>query len=175
MSKSKNVPAYLTLVVDILTRADALGLTVERDMSNVSTLPENSGFVFVRVDGGTAACIIPKQADSVKWCDSHIDWEGEAGYVDHRGGGGAVQCRIDPSETDLDAYLKRLSGAKKADRKGASKKASQADMASLLAKLQTLGVKAPAAAQPAASQTPPAPAPQPEEEVLTEEDVADLA
>lgn len=171
MSKSKNVPAYLTLVVDILTRADALGLTVERDMSTVSTLPENRGFVFVRVDGGTAACIIPKQADSVKWCDSHIDWEGEAGYVDHRGGGGAVQCRIDPSETDLDAYLKRLSGARKADRKAASKAASQADMASLLAKLQTLGVKA----QPAASQTPPAPAPTPTEEVLTEEDVADLA
>lgn len=72
MSKSKNVPAYLALVVDILERSAALGLTVERDTSTVSTLPENRGYVFVRIGGGSASLIVPKHADGVKWCDSSM-------------------------------------------------------------------------------------------------------
>lgn len=162
MSKSKNVPAYLALVVDVLTRAEQLGLTVERDMSTTSTLPENSGFVFVHVDGGSAAMIIPRHAGEVQWCDSHIDWEGKAGHVPLDRPNGAVICRVDPSELDLDAYLTALSGASKRKSQRASKAASQ-ELEALKAKLQSLGLPKPQAATP--SPTPVAPAADSEEEL----------
>lgn len=139
MSKTKNVPAYLALVVDIMERAQKLGLSVERDMGTASTLPENKGYVFVRVDGGTASLIVPKHADEVKWCDSHIDWEGEDGFIPLEKANGKVICRIDPSETDLDQFLTRLSGASQRAKKATSKAASQ-EMTALLAKLQSLGL-----------------------------------
>lgn len=139
MSKTKNTPAYLALVVRILETAEALGMTVERDMGNTSTLPENKHFVFVRVDGGTAALIVPMHADEVKYCDSHIDWDGRDGYIPLTKENGAVICRIDPSAVDLGELLTALSGASKRDRKAASKKASP-DMQELLAKLQSLGL-----------------------------------
>jgi len=140
MSKNKNVPAYLSLVLDILTRAQALGLEIERDFDTDSTLPEPAkGYVHVFVGGGDAAMIIPKHSGEVKWCDSHIDWEGNAGYEDHRGGGGAVVCRVIPSELDLDAYLTALSGASRQKRKG-SKKSSKAALEEMKAKLLSLGL-----------------------------------
>lgn len=140
MSKTKTVPAYLTLVLNVLTRAQKLGLSVERDLSTRSTLPENSGHCFVRVDGGTAALIVPKHAGEVTWCDSHIDWKGERGYMPHpTGDNGAVSCRIDPSEADLDLLLTRLSGAQKASRKAGSKAASQATE-EMIALLKTIGI-----------------------------------
>jgi hypothetical protein len=150
MSKTKNVPAYLALVFRIVSRAVELGMTVERDSGTKSTLPENNGHVFVRIDGGTASMIIPRHAGEVAWCDSHIDWAGQPGYIELEKPNGAVVCRVDPAEIDLDAYLKRLSGAKKRDKKAASKGASEAT-SELLAKLQSLGLPAqePAASEPA--------------------------
>lgn len=151
MSKNKSVPAYLHLVLDIISRAQKLGLTVERDMDNSSTLPENGGYCFVRVNGGAAALIIPKHAAVVKWCDSHIDWEGEEGYEPHpKGTYGAVLCRINPAETDLDAYLTRLAGASKAASKRASGKASQQALDAMTAALKALGMPA----SPATPSTP---------------------
>lgn len=138
---SKNtVPAYLTFIVDVLTRAAALELSVERDMSNVSTLPENKGFCFVYVDGGTAALIIPKSKGELKSCDLHIDWKDEAGHIDSVTERGAVMCEVDPSEIDLDHLLKSLSGAKKASRKAASKADTKATLSAMQAKLATLGL-----------------------------------
>ena len=163
MSKTKNAPAYLALVVDILERAVALGLDVQREMGTTSTLPENKQFCFVRVGGGTAALIVPKHADEVKWCDSHIDWAGNAGYVPLEKANGKVICRIDPSETDLDLFLTALSGASQRAKKASSKAASQ-EMSALIAKLQSLGL-------PAAS---PAPVETPDAEE-TEEDFEELS
>jgi hypothetical protein len=139
MSK-KNVPAYLAFIVDVLTRAEALELSVERDMNNVSTLPENKGFCFVYVDGGTAALIVPKSVGELKACDLHIEWEGEAGHIEPVTDRGAVVCSVDPSEIDLDHLLTRLSGAKKRDRKAASKKATKATLDEMKAKLAQLGI-----------------------------------
>ncbi len=137
----------LALVVRILATAEKLGLTVERNADNDSTLPENGGFVFVRVDGGTAAMIVPK--GHVKWCDSHIDWAGKPGYVQHPGGGGTVICRVDPSKVDLAEYLTALSGATKRDRKSSSKTASEST-SELIALLKGMGLKP--ASQPASQE-----------------------
>lgn len=109
-------------------------------MNNVSTLPENKGFCFVYVDGGTAALIIPKSVGELKSCDLHIDWEGEAGHIEPVTDRGAVACTVDPSEIDLDQLLTRLSGAKKRDRKAASKKATKATLDEMKAKLASLGL-----------------------------------
>lgn len=142
MSKTKNVPAYLVLVQMILETAEAEGLHIERDMDTMSTLPENKGFCFVSVDGGSANWIIPKHAERVKWTDSHIDWAGRDGYMPHpTGDNGTVVCRIDPAKVDLSAFLKSLSGASRRDKKGASRAASQADLESFKAKLAALGLK----------------------------------
>lgn len=153
MSKTKNVPAYLALVMSILETAEAEGLAIERDMDTLSTLPENKGFVFVSVDGGSANWIIPKHADRVKWTDSHIDWSGKDGYLPHpTGDNGTVICRIDPAKVDLGAFLHSLSGASRRDKKGASRAASQADLESFKAKLKALGLpKAAPASEPTPS------------------------
>lgn len=141
MSKNKNVPAYLALVMMVLETAEAEGLSIERDMDTTSTLPENKGFCFVFVDGGTAGWIIPKHADRVKWTDSHLDWEGKDGYVPHPSGdNGTVVCRIDPVKVDLGAFLKGLSGASRRDKKAASKGASKESLDAFKAKLQALGL-----------------------------------
>lgn len=140
MSKTK-VPAYLSFVADLLTRAAALECSVERDMNNVSTLPENKGFCFVYVDGGTAALIIPKSVGELKACDLHIEWEGEAGYIEAVTDRGAVICQVDPGEIDLDSLLTRLSGAKKRAKATASKKASKETLEEMKAKLAALGHK----------------------------------
>jgi hypothetical protein len=141
MSKSMNVPAYLALVMKVLEIAEAEGLTVERDVDSLSTLPENKQFCFVFVDGGDAALIIPKHAGRVRWCDSHIDWAGREGYVPHpTGDNGTVICRIDPAKVDLTAFLHGLSGASRRDKKTGSRAASQADLEALKAKLQSLGL-----------------------------------
>ena len=134
--------SYLALVLDLLVRAQKLGLTVERDMSTDSTLPENGNFVFVRVGGGTAAAIIPMHAGGVKWIDSHIDWKGKTGYVPLERANGAVLCRIDPKGVDFDAYLKSLSGASKRDRKGSSQTTAKQSMDELKATLKALGMPA---------------------------------
>lgn len=152
---SKNT---LNLVVTILATAQKLGLTVERELSNDSTLPENSGFVKVRVDGGTAELNLPK--GHTKWCDSHIDWSGKPGYINHPGGGGAVVCRIDLSKADLSAVLTALSGAQKRDRKVSSKSASQST-SELVALLKGMGLPAPQA--PASEPASPAPVVEAEE------------
>lgn len=137
MSKNKSVPAYLSLVLNVLTRGKKLGVSVPRDMSTKSTLPENNGFCFVSVDGGDACLIIPKHAKKVMWCDLHIDWAGKAGYIEAVDSRGAVVCQIDPSEVDLDLLLTSLSGADRPSKKGASKSASMAT-SEMIALLQGL-------------------------------------
>lgn len=140
---SKITKSAITLVTNVLTRAKALGLTVERDLSNDSTLPETASgaFAFVRVDGGTAAMIIPlEHKGGVRWCDLHIDWSGKAGYVPLDSTNGAVVCRVDPSKVDLDLLLTSLSGASKRDRKATTKTASKAT-SEMLAALKTLGME----------------------------------
>jgi hypothetical protein len=138
-----NVPAYLTLVARILETAESLGLTVARDPGTASTLPENKGFVFVRVNGGNAALIVPKHADRVKWADSHLDWTGREGYLPLPRPNGAVVCRIDPERVDLEAFLQALGGASKRASKRASRDASQdasqESLDALKAKLLALG------------------------------------
>lgn len=133
---SKNA---LTLVATILATAQKLGLTVERELSNDSTLPENSGFIKVRVDGGSAELNLPK--GHTKWCDSHVDWSGKPGYINHPGGGGAVVCRIDLAKADLGAVLTALSGASKRDRKASSSKSASQSTAELIAALKSMGLK----------------------------------
>lgn len=136
---NKNVPAYLSLVLKTLTTAKSAGLTVARDMSTKSTLPENNGFCFVTVDGGDAALIIPKHQQVVKYCDLHIEWKGQKGYIAAVDTRGAVVCQIDPSQVDLGLLLTSLSGAQRAAKKGA-KKASQQAIDEMTALLKTLGV-----------------------------------
>lgn len=140
MSKSKNVPAYLTLVFTVLSRAKQLGMVWETETGTKTGLPEKGGYVFIRLDGGTASMIIPKHAGDVLWCDSHIDWKGQDGYIELEKENGAVACRVDPSEIDLDAYLHALSGAKKRTRKAASKAASS-ETAEMLALIASLGLE----------------------------------
>lgn len=152
MSNTKNVPGYLSLVMKVLTAAKAGGHKIERDKSTNSSLPENRGFCFVFVDGGNAALIIPKHAGTVKWCDSHIDWKGKEGYLQHpTGDNGTVACRIDPAKVDLAELLKGLSGASRRDKKG-TQKASKEATESLLATLQAFDLdddsEAPVAATP---------------------------
>lgn len=155
---TKNLPAYLTLVLNLRTRAHALGLEIELDDTNTSQLPEKGNYMFVRVDGGDAALIIPKQSGTVKWCDSHIDWEGQVGYIPLERENGAVVCRIDPNKADLDLLLTSLSGASKRARRNVVKAASKADMASFTAALQAIGKPASQqVSQPASEQVTEAP------------------
>lgn len=136
---NKNVPAYLSLVLKTLTTAQKLGLTVQREMGTKSTLPENNNFCFVMVDGGDAALIIPKHTLAVKYCDLHIEWKGQKGYIAAVDTRGAVVCQIDPSQVDLELLLTSLSGTNRAAKKGA-KKASQQAIDEMTALLKTLGV-----------------------------------
>lgn len=166
MSNNKSVPAYLSLVLELIATAESLGLAVDRDPGTVSTVPENRGYCFVRIGGGSAALIIPKQTDKVMWCDSHIDWSGEKGYVPLPKPNGKVICRINPAEADLGSFLQALAGASvRASRRAsraASPEASDAAVTELVARL-----RASLPGEAAASSTHPVPA--------TEEELGDFS
>jgi hypothetical protein len=139
---SKITKSAITLISSVLVRAKALGLSVERDLSTDSTLPEvpSGNYAKVFVDGGNAAMIIPTtHAGKVKWCDLHIEWKGKKGYMPLSDSNGTVVCRVDPSQVDLDDLLTSLSGASRPEKKKASKAASKATD-EMLAMLKTLGI-----------------------------------
>jgi len=145
MSKNTaTVPAYLQLVAQLLAACDEVGATPVR-ASQPSTLPENSGYCFLRFgDANSAALIIPKSAASVKLCDIHIDASEADGWVPLRKPNGRVMGHIDAaSVTDWKQIIGLLVGASKRPTVRASKAASQAtpvaDMDAFLAKLQQLG------------------------------------
>lgn len=149
MSKNTIVPAYLQLVATLLKTCDEVGAVPVRS-SHPSTLPENSGYCFLRFgDANSAALIIPKSAAAVKLCDSHVDMSDVDGWVDLRKANGRVMGHIDAaSVTDWKEIIGRLVGASKRPTVRASKAASQApveqDMSAFLATLQSLGQPKPA-------------------------------
>jgi hypothetical protein len=159
MSKNTNVPAYLSLVAQLLATCDEIGAAPLR-AGTTSTLPENSGYCFLRFgDANSAALIIPKSTASVKLCDIHIDASDTDGWVDLRKANGRVMGHIDPaSVSDWSDLITRLVGASKRPTvrasKGASAPASQADMSAFLATLQGLGSGAKPVASPAPVQAP---------------------
>lgn len=166
MSKNTTIPAYLVLVSQLLETCEEMGVEPIRS-SHPSTLPENTGYCFLRFgDANAAALIIPKSNTAVKLCDIHIELVEVDGWVDLRKANGRVMGHIDPAAvTDWKEIITGLFGASKRPTVRASKAASQAtpaqDMTAFLAKLQTLGtpkvaappvievVEAPAAEAPA--------------------------
>jgi hypothetical protein len=144
MSKNTTVPAYLALVAQLLETCDELGLVPSRE-ETVSTLPENTGYCFLRFgDKSSASLIIPKSIGTMKLCDIHIDLEEVEGWVELKRPNGRVMGHIDASQvTDWKYLVESLNGASKRPTKRASSTASSAtpsaDMSSLLAKLGMLG------------------------------------
>lgn len=167
MSKNTTVPAYLVLVAQLLETCEEIGAVPLRS-SHPSTLPENTGYCFLRFgDANSAALIIPKSAAAVKLCDIHILLEEVDGWVDLRKPNGRVMGHIDvASVTDWKSIITGLVGASKRPTVRASKAASSApvvqDMAAFMAKLQSLG-------QPKAVEAP-VPASEP---ALTSEEIMD--
>ena len=149
MSKT-TVPAYLALVVQLLEMCEEIGAVPLR-AGTVSTLPENTGYCFLRFgDQHSAALIIPKSVTTMKLCDIHIDLEEVDGWVPLRKPNGRVMGHIDVAQvTDWKYLVESLIGASKRPTVRKSAAASQAtpaqDMSSLLAKLQSLGQPKPVA------------------------------
>ena len=156
MSKNTTVPSYISLVATLLEECDRAGLVPTRDDSTRSTLPENTGYVFLRFgDKSAASLIIPKCIGGMtKLCDIHLEVSDLAGWVELKRPNGRVMGHIDANAvSDWSAIIGRLSGASKRPIKRASQGASQApvvqEVEAFMARLKTLGSGKPVVSSPA--------------------------
>lgn len=144
MSKNTTLPAYLVLVQQLLETCDRLDLQPLRADTD-STLPENSGWCFLRFGNDSAPAIIVGKGVSKVNVHSHVDYSDLECWIELTKSNGRVIGHIDAATADWDEIVSRLPGASKRAIKRASKAASvKTDMSAFIAKLATLGTAKPA-------------------------------